>query len=146
MRIREHISSCGVALLLVSGLSGLAGCSDQAQSPIAAEQREFDGLTPLHRAAATGEIESLEQMLSEQHANPDLRDAAQVTPIHYAARSGELAAVRMLVSYGADPNAKTHNGWTALQIAFREGQLEIVHFLSQYGFDPNGTMPEGARC
>jgi len=122
---------------------GFLGCQQDEQKPIAAEQRDFDGLTAMHRAASNGDVAELERMLSIEHANPNLRDAAQVTPIHYAARNGQLEAIRMLVSYGAEPNAKTHNGWTALQLAMREGHLDCVHFLSQYGFDPNGTTPEG---
>jgi len=105
----------------------------------------YDGMTPVHRAAIAGDTVELEQQLSVQRVNPDIRDIAGVAPIHYAARAGHLDAVKMVVSYGANPTLRTSTGWRAIDLALREGHVDIVNFLSQYGFDPDESLPGGER-
>mmetsp|Transcript_8696 Transcript_8696/g.18542 ORF Transcript_8696/g.18542 Transcript_8696/m.18542 type:complete len:670 (+) Transcript_8696:116-2125(+) len=51
------------------------------------------------------------------------------TPLIAAARSGNCAAVNVMLSSGADINAKNSNGQTALRIAAEEGHAEVVKRL-----------------
>lgn len=140
-RIRPRIP-LAAALLAVVAVS-LPACEDTSKDPT--EVVGYDGLAPLHRAAISGDTTELENLLSFQHANPDLKDIAGVTPLHYAAREGHVNAVRMLVSYGATPSLATSTGWTPIDLAVRERHIDVVHFLSQYGFNPTGALPDGER-
>lgn len=118
-----------------------SGCEQTKQDPNTVVG--YDGLTPVHRAAMSGDTTELEYLLSIEYADPNIKDIAGVTPLHYAARQGHLNTVKMLISYGALPALATSTGWTAIDLAVRERHVDVIHFLSQYGFNPNGSTPEG---
>jgi ankyrin repeat protein len=48
-------------------------------------------------------------------------DAQRRTPLHYAALADDTAAVRTLLSQGADPDAADRQGFTALHLAAQQG-------------------------
>ncbi|MBO4793183.1 MAG: ankyrin repeat domain-containing protein [Deltaproteobacteria bacterium] len=63
------------------------------------------------------------------------------TPLHLAAESGHADVVRVLVTSGADVNAKTlgmityyrYSGMTPLEIARTGGKTEVVRILENAG-------------
>ncbi|MDR2451345.1 MAG: ankyrin repeat domain-containing protein [Candidatus Accumulibacter sp.] len=57
-------------------------------------------------------------------------------PLVYAACNGHTEIVDMLISKGAEINAKTENGSTALFFASRFGHLETVRALLRHRADP----------
>ena len=57
--------------------------------------------------------------------------------IHQAVADGEIERVKLLISEGADVNAKDENGLTPLHHAGREGHKEIVELLLTHGADVN---------
>ena len=79
----------------------------------------------VHWAAAEGRTEQLGHLLKEGH-NPSLRGGiascwvrgadqpANRTPLHYAAKHGHLGCIKLLLSYGADPNSQDDDGYTPL--------------------------------
>lgn len=76
-----------------------------------------EGRTMLMVCAAVGDIEELHLML-EQGANVDQADDDGDTALYYAASKGNTAAVRMLLSAGANPNG-ANSTVTPLRIAAR---------------------------
>ena len=82
-----------------------------------------DGMTALHWAAETGNIE-LAQVLVTAGANTSaVTRRGSHTPLHVAARAGRGAVVKALLDAGADANAKTSSGATALHQAAGAGSL-----------------------
>ena len=55
----------------------------------------------------------------------------------------QLVIAAMLLSAGADPNAKTRLGYTALIVATIKGYEEIAGVLLDRGADPDIALPDG---
>lgn len=65
------------------------------------------GATALHLASAAGDSAVVAALL-EKRANPNAREAAWgQTPLVFAAEYGRAAAIRVLLSHGADPSIRT---------------------------------------
>ena len=54
------------------------------------------------------------------------------TPLLYAAKLGDLAAVRELLSAGADVNAVELDGWTALMLVVEAGHPQVKYPPQMY--------------
>ncbi|XP_014675470.1 PREDICTED: ankyrin-3-like [Priapulus caudatus] len=63
-----------------------------------------------------------------------------VTPLMKAVREDKEAAVRMLLSHGADANVADSHGVTTLYQAAWFGQLDIMRLLLEAGANPNVAM------
>jgi ankyrin repeat protein len=95
------------------------------------------GTGMVHRAAANGKLEQLEQLLL---ADPELlnrTDLVGFTPLQYAATWGQLDAARLLLDRGARLTGQ--NGWTPLHYAAAEGHRETVELLVERGADVNAV-------
>ena len=57
-------------------------------------------------------------------AKKKINDAVGLTPLHFAACIGHNAMTEYLLSKGANPNARCHNGDTPLHIALRRSLLK----------------------
>ena len=88
------------------------------------------GLTPLMRAAAIGQLESVVELLQEGADVNEIGPRGS-TALMFAAGGGHLEVVCELVSYGADMFAKEEGGWTALCHAKEDNDTEIVSFLER---------------
>jgi hypothetical protein len=65
------------------------------------------------------ETDPTEPLLCMPPANPDQQSAYGATALHIAIQNGDLALVRVLMSFGTDPEILNRRGETALQIAER---------------------------
>lgn len=98
-------------------------------------QKNFSGYTALHWAAYTGREECLEILLgdSSDKSSSILLTESQTedgkTALHIAALRGHLNFIRSLISYGADINAVSSNGWTALHYALTSNQKDVCNYL-----------------
>ncbi|MEI9906077.1 MAG: ankyrin repeat domain-containing protein [Asticcacaulis sp.] len=89
---------------------------------VAAKNRR--GATPLHYAADANRYAPEAQaatvfVLLKAGAIVDAPDKSGVTALHRAVRTRAVAAVRMLLAGGADPNLKNGSGSTPLFLADR---------------------------
>jgi ankyrin repeat protein len=107
------------------------------------------GVSPLHRAALAGDIESVKALVS-QGANVNVKSSplnntmSASTPLDSAVWGGHLAVVQFLVSKGANINTKDHRGNTPLHSAvWRGGHIEIIKFLVSQGADINAKTNDG---
>lgn len=127
----------------------------------------YPGLTELHHAAMTGNVQELKKRL-DLCENPDLVDINYVTPLHLSAAWGQTEAMSMLLKAGADINArnvigdyplhsavehassltmlikaganvnvKNDNGESALHFAASGGAAESIVLLVKAGADVN---------
>jgi uncharacterized protein len=55
------------------------------------------------------------------------------TPLHYAALADDTAAIRSLLSEGADPDAADRQGFTALHFAVQQGAISAAGALLAAG-------------
>lgn len=100
-----------------------------------------DGRTVLHQAAAKGQLDRIEELLT---VNPvDLihsKDENEWQPIHEAARAGHLDVLKYLVDMGADISSKTSNGGTPLWWARKvlDEDHEVVQYLLDIGAPDEG--------
>ena len=103
---------------------------------------ETKGLTPLHRAALQGDVESIKAALKEgadiEESSPD-----GATPLIFAASKGHYYAIKKLLASRANINAVSTKGWTALRIAVRRQDARTVKQLTRNGADINHLSPGG---
>lgn len=108
-----------------------------SQSPTADKvPADADTGTPLHKAAQTGDLVSLQSQL-KRGADPNLRDGEGRTPLMYAAAAGQLAAERALLAAGANVNAHSRAGRTALLETAVNGRIKSARLLLAAGADVN---------
>lgn len=67
---------------------------------------------------------------------PDIRDVDNNTALYIASQNGDLDVCRLLLTHGADVNAKNGSSqWTSLHIAANFGHLNICTLLLDHGAD-----------
>lgn len=88
-------------------------------------KRNRYGDTALMLAALQGHVDIAEMML-ERKVDPNQSGWA---PLHYAAFENHARIIALLLTAGADINARAPNGWTALMLAAQRGHLESVRML-----------------
>ena len=113
------------------------------------EEPEFNPLkrtssSKLHRAAADGDVDAIERALEKNDGKRadgtrmvDRRDDEGWQLLHSGAGSGHKEVVELLVSHGADLNARTHGGHGATPLYIAEhsngGYHPVVRYLKSLG-------------
>ena len=82
----------------------------------------------LFRAAATGRIELVRQLIAEG-ANVNAASRNGYTPLHRAAQNGHEAIVNILLSHNAVAGAMTANKLSPLDLATQSGHASIADLL-----------------
>lgn len=107
----------------VAGQLLVAGC--------AAGVADARGWTPLHWAAATGNVPLLELLIAYR-ASVDARNLKRETPLHLAVREGHVEAVVALLGHFAQRNCEDALEVTPLDIARRQADNVMMALLSDY--------------
>ena len=106
----------------------------------------------MHRPAEAGQARVLEAMLACGF-EAEARDKDGVTPLHRAAMRGHAEAVRVLLRFGADVNAKDGMFAATPLVWAVEGRgrprpgadhVAVARELLRAGSSPDWTPPEGA--
>ena len=84
----------------------------------------------LLRAAATGRLDLIEELISEG-ANLNVVSCNGYTPIHRAAQNGHTAIVEFLLNEGAIADAESSDHQTPQSLAETNGHKDIVTMLSR---------------
>ena len=100
-------------------------------------------ISPLHDAAAIGDIAKVKQILDAAEAEVDCRDATGNTPFMWAASCGRIDAMRLLLEHGADINAVNDVEDTSLHRACWRSQRDSVKFLLDHSINENGKNKHG---
>jgi ankyrin repeat protein len=95
--------------------------------------RDYDGATPLHRAASAGNIPIMALLIGKGVSVKETR-ADGWTPLHEAVASGDVRAVAFLLDRGADPNAAGgRRKETPLKLARAYRYRDVVALLEKRG-------------
>ncbi|MFB0552068.1 MAG: ankyrin repeat domain-containing protein [Phycisphaerae bacterium] len=78
----------------------------------------------------------------ERRLTKSPESAKQIKSLHEAAADGDIEQIKMLISKGADINAKDEKENTPLCYAVKSGKMEVVQLLVEAGADVNaGSWP-----
>ncbi|WP_319803449.1 ankyrin repeat domain-containing protein [Wolbachia endosymbiont (group B) of Aporia crataegi] len=98
--------------------------------------KDNDGLTPLELANNEGRSEIVVFLIS-------YKNEYGYTLLHYAAKNNNSDLVDLLLTKGADINAKDNSGNTPLHLATLNGKLQVVKKLLEKGADINAKDNSG---
>lgn len=90
-----------------------------------------------------GNVDRVAELLRLDGGLVKARDADGYTPLHRASYTNNVALVKLLLAYGADPNAVTEFGWTPVHSACQWTNAECVAVLLQHGADVNARTDGG---
>lgn len=90
-------------------------------------------LTPLHRAAISGNVGILRALLINGSADVEKKDNSGQTPLHHAVKNGHLGAVALLLTHDASVSSPNMEFFTPLTFAVTHDQLEIFNLLLENG-------------
>jgi hypothetical protein len=95
-------------------------------------------------ASKSGDAAKLEELLKVEPGWASIRDAKRgATPLHYAAANNRKPTAELLLSQGADVNAKDHDGKTPLHWAAEAGAKSVARQLLEHKADINAKDKDG---
>ncbi|XP_061443016.1 ankyrin repeat and SOCS box protein 10 [Rhineura floridana] len=96
--------------------------------------------TPLHITASRGYLDCLRHLLL-RGADVDLAPGGQ-TALHEACAAATTDCARLLLSFGADPQAASEGGFQPLHLCRSRASLECAQLLLRHGANVNGASKE----
>ncbi|MBV6468960.1 MAG: hypothetical protein NBKEAIPA_00839 [Nitrospirae bacterium] len=102
----------------------------------------YDGWTPLHLAAARGDLATTLALITEGEPI-DRRNGKGRTALYEAAKRGHHQVVAALLQQGADPNSRSKQGFSPLFAAAERGHAETITLLLVHGADLHARSASG---
>ena len=103
-----------------------------------------EGLTPLHKVAAYGQLESVRTFLRLGGRESMTKVAGTYgTPLHQAVGKGHKDIMSLLLNEGCPINVADSTGRSLLHYAAGGGQIYMIEMLSEQGLDVNIGDDEG---
>ena len=102
--------------------------------------------SPAFGALTTGRIEILKRLLAYDPSLISLATVSGATLLHAAAQIGKMPSVELLISLGADVDAKKKDGTSPLAGAAALGHVEVVKRLSDAGASLDARNGFGATA
>lgn len=130
--VLDGVDSCGSSLLHEAIDNGRLLAAKQLLICGVDVNLQVDGITPLHSAISTKNIE-LVKLLLEHGADVNQAGYDNIAPLYYAASINQLDIVKLLLSRGAHIDRAVTDGATALGIAALNGYVDIVKELILQG-------------
>jgi len=112
--------------------------------------RDSQQYTPLHRAAAAGQLSSIVQLIGHPEAyklapaDINATDESDITPLYLAAAFGHAECCGLLIAAGARLDARTRRGDTPLMVAQRRHPTKTALHDLLAGRGPE--HPPGTTC
>lgn len=142
----RSVAVCGEIHEAVKGNESVKVKDLIRQNPDLVANKDEDGFTPLHLAAANGYQQIVEFLLSTK-AEVNARDNAGSTPLHQAAaaegHSGDV--LELLLAHGAAVNAADRQGLTPLHYATLANNRDAVKVLLKHGANANAKDDKGGN-
>ena len=120
------------------------------QSPDGSDRRKLDlnaqdnnGMSLLHCAVRNKQDAIITYLIRVRACSPKTQMKNGTSPLFDAAKSGTAEQVKLLLTFGADPNAATNAGLTPLHQAAARGNLDMVKELVQAGAEVNAIAKNG---
>jgi len=105
-----------------------------------------DGFQPLGLSCFFGQPAAARILLARgAEVNSVSRNPQVVMPLHSAVAAANHDLVQLLISHGADVNARQEGGFTPLHAAAKSGQVKIVEALVAAGADLDANTEQGLR-
>jgi ankyrin repeat protein len=118
-------------------------CSKTDQIEI--DCRDDSGHSPLHYAAAEGQIQATNTLI-KYGCDVNAENSSGNRPLHFAAPTDLSELCLALVQASADVDAQNYNGQTALHLATQQASLNTVFYLLGAEADPNIRDNNGNTC
>lgn len=96
------------------------------------EQREFQGLSELHKAVIRSDMEKIKQLIAAQN-DTESKDKNGETPLFYALDRNQVRIAKFLIENNADVNVRNINGRHIIQPAIQNNQYDILKLMLKHG-------------
>jgi ankyrin repeat protein len=93
---------------------------------------EVSGTADLHRAAKSGDIDSVRKLLDQVFVDINVQNDDGDTPLHYAAYHGRVDITRELLAHGADEKAQNEHGFTPADLAELRGCYNLARLIRHW--------------
>ncbi len=90
----------------------------------------------VYESILRGDIEGFMEKLQDSSVDINVvheKDEWGLTLLHWVAATGRHEAAELLISLGADVNARSNNGWRPLRLAVESGNRELTSLLLENG-------------
>jgi len=90
----------------------------------------------VYESILKGDLESFMEKLLDNSIDASIvheKDEWGLTLLHWVAAAGRKDAAKLLITLGADVNARSNNGWRPLRLAVESGNTELTSLLLENG-------------
>jgi ankyrin repeat protein len=133
LNLKSFIMKKSVVVLAIAlgfSISNLNATNEVLDSNPEVETLRATGVSPLCKAAATGDLEEVNRLIK---AGVDVNEKSNgMMPIHYAAKYNRVDIIKALITGGSKIHQSCEQGYTALRHAQKTHAVEAENFLKRF--------------